>query len=152
MLKSGCKVEEYRLAATSTEALLGFLSVIAAELLRLTYLYRTQPRAPAQKVLRPVQLSVLKAKSPQLPPPLTVAWALESVAWLGGYLQHRRKSPIGIQVLWRGWLKLESLYEGWSLVHQTSREKSEGKPPYSPSGILRQAASLASANQVFQIS
>ena len=32
---------------------------------------------------------------------------------LGGYLGHRRKSPIGIQVLWRGWLQLESLCEGW---------------------------------------
>ena len=67
-----------------------------------------------------------------IPPLLTVAWALESVAWLGGYLQHRRKSPIGIQVLWRGWLKLESLCEGWSLVPQTSREKSEGQAALQP--------------------
>lgn len=31
ILKSGCKAESYRLAATSMEALLGFLTVIAAE-------------------------------------------------------------------------------------------------------------------------
>ena len=29
---------------------------------------------------------------------LTVAWAVEAVAYLGGYLEHRRKTPIGIQV------------------------------------------------------
>jgi len=119
ILKSGCKVESYRLAATSMEALLGFLTVIAAELLRVTYMHRTQPDAPVATVLSPVQLAVLKAKSAKLPKVLTVAWAVEAVARLGGYLAHRRKTPIGIQVLWRGWLKLESLCEGWLLAGQT---------------------------------
>ncbi len=52
----------------------------------------------------PVQLEVLKAASPtKLPKILTVAWAVEAVAYLGGYLEHRRKTPVGIQVLWRAW-------------------------------------------------
>ena len=118
ILKSGCKAESYRLAATSMEALLGFLTVIAAQLLRVTYLHRTQPQAPAETVLSPVQLNVLKAKSAKLPKVLTVTWAVEAVARLGGYLEHRRKTPIGIQVLWRGWLKLASLCEGWLLSGQ----------------------------------
>ncbi len=63
-------------------------------------------------VLNPTQITVLKAKSFKLPKVLTVRWALESVAHLGGYLEHRRKTPIGIQVLWRGWLKLQDLCEG----------------------------------------
>lgn len=116
ILKSGCQAESYRLAATSMEVLLGFLTVIAAELLRVTYLHRTQPQASATTILTPVQLDVLKAKSPKLPTVLTVAWAVEAVARLGGYLEHRRKTPIGIQVLWRGWLKLASLCEGWQLA------------------------------------
>jgi len=70
--------------------------VIAAELLRVTYLHRTQPQAAAETVLSPVQLSVLKAKSTKLPKLLTVAWAVEAVARLG-YLEHRRKTPLGIQ-------------------------------------------------------
>ena len=118
ILKSGCQVESYRLAATSMEAMLGFLTVIAAELLRVTYLNRTQPEAAAAVVLTTVQLDVLKAKSDKLPKMLTVAWAVEAVARLGGYLSHRRKTPIGIQVLWRGWLKLASLCEGWLLAGQ----------------------------------
>ncbi len=43
-------------------------------------------------------------------------WAVEAVARLGGYLEHRRKTPIGIEVLWRGWLKLQDLCEGWQLA------------------------------------
>jgi len=116
LLKSGTQVERYRLAADGMKTLLGFLSVIAVELLQLTYLHRTQPEASVELVLNPTQIAVLKAKSSKLPKVLTVAWALESVARLGGYLEHRRQTPIGIQVLWRGWLKLLDLCEGWHLA------------------------------------
>lgn len=66
--------------------------------------------------MSPVKIEVLKAKSTKFPKVLTVAWAVEAVARLGGYLEHRKKTPIGIQVLWRGWLKLSSLCEGWELA------------------------------------
>ena len=119
IFKSGCQVERYRLAADGMKPLIGFLSVIAVELLQLTYLHRTQPSAPAIVVLNPLQLQVLSAKSPKLPKVLTVSWAVEAVARLGGYLEHRHKTPIGIQVLWRGWLKLHDLCEGWQLAKET---------------------------------
>jgi len=119
LLKSGCQVERYRLAAEGMKPLLGFLCVIAVELLCLTYLKRTQPQMPAEKVLTPIQLQVLKAKSSRLPKTLSVGWAVEAVARLGGYLEHRRKTPIGIQVLWKGWAKLHDLVEGWQLATQT---------------------------------
>ena len=119
ILKSGCQVERYRLAAEGMKSLLGFLSVIAADLLCLTYWQRTQPESPAELVLNSAQLQVLKAKSLRLPKALTVAWAVEAIARLGGYLEHRRKTPIGIQVLWRGWAKLHDLVEGWLLANQT---------------------------------
>lgn len=93
--------------------------MIAVDLLRLTYLQRTQPQMPVEEVLISVQIKVLKAKSLQLPETLTVSWAIEAVARLGGYLEHRRKTPIGIQVLWRGWAKLYDLVEGWQLASQT---------------------------------
>ena len=119
ILKSGCQSEQYRLAADGMKTLLGFLSVIAVELLQVTYLHRTQPEAPAISILNPLQIKVLKAKAPKLPPVLTIAWAVEAVASLGGYLEHRRKTPIGIQVLWRGWLNLHELCEGWRLAKST---------------------------------
>lgn len=119
ILKSGCQVERYRLAGDSMKTLLGFLSVIAVELLQLTYLHRTQPEAAAIEVLNSLQFKVLKAKSPKLPKVLTVSWAIEAISRLGGYLEHRRNTPIGIQVLWRGWLKLHDLCEGWQLAKET---------------------------------
>jgi hypothetical protein len=119
IFKSGCQVERYRLAAEGMKTLIGFLSVIAVELLQLTYLRRTQPSAPAIEILNPLELRILKAKSPKLPKLLTVSWAVEAIARLGGYLEHRSKTPIGIQVLWRGWLKLHDLCEGWQLAKKT---------------------------------
>ncbi|MGB8699072.1 MAG: IS4 family transposase, partial [Thermosynechococcaceae cyanobacterium] len=119
LLKSGCQAESYRLAAEGMKPLLAFLCVIAVDLLRLTYLQRTQPEMPADTVLNTAQIQVLKAKSAQLPQALTVAWAVEAIARLGGYLEHRRKTPIGIQVLWRGWAKLQDLVDGWLLATQT---------------------------------
>ncbi len=119
ILKSGCQAEKYRLAAEGMKSLLGFLSVITVELLRVTYLHRTEPDALAINILNPVQIEVLKAKARKLPPVLTIAWAVEAVASLGGYLEHRRKTPIGIQVFWRGWLTLYELCEGWRLAKST---------------------------------
>ena len=119
LLKSGAQVERYRLAAEGMEPLLGFLSVIAVELFQLTYLHRTDPELPIERVLNSTQVAVLKAKSKKVPRTLTLGWGVEAIARLGGYLEHRRKSPIGIQVLWRGWSKLQDLCEGWSLSAQT---------------------------------
>ena len=116
ILKSGCGAESYRLKGNSMEVLLGFLTSIAAQLLKMTYLNRTQPETSATSVLSELQIQVLQAKSPKsLPSVLTVAWAMQSVARLGGYLEHRKNSPIGITVLWRGWLQLQNLCEGWEL-------------------------------------
>ncbi len=119
VLKSRCQVERYGLAADGMKALVGFLNVIAVELLQLTYLHRTLPCALAIEILNPLQLRILKAKSPKLPKLLTISWAVETVARLGGYLEHRSKIPISIQVLWRGWLKLHDLCEGWQLARET---------------------------------
>jgi hypothetical protein len=122
ILKSGCQAESYRMGGESMSTLLGFLTVIASQLLRMTYLHRNSPDAPAALVLSPVQLDVLLALTPpKLKNPakltLTIDWAIRAIARLGGYLEHRRKTAIGITVLWRGWLQLESLRQGWQL-HQ----------------------------------
>ena len=116
VLKSGTQVEQYRLASEGMKTLLGFLCVTAVELLRVTYLVRTQPQLPAQDIHTPLQIKVLIAKTPKVPKTLTVAWAVQAVARLGGYLEHRRNTPIGIQVLWKGWAKLNDLMEGWQLA------------------------------------
>lgn len=118
VLKSGTQVERYRLAACGMKTLLGFLSVIAVDLLRLTYLHRTQPETPAEQVLSEAQIKVLQAKTLSSSDPVTIGWAVGAIARLGGYLDHRRNTPIGIQVLWRGWAKLQDLVDGWQLAQK----------------------------------
>jgi hypothetical protein len=104
------------------EVLLGFLTNIAAQLLSLTYLNRTEPETPAISILSETQLSVLVAHCPSsVPPMLTVAWATKEIARLGGYLEHRKNSAIGITVLWRGWSQLQQLCLGWTLHARHSR-------------------------------
>ncbi len=120
ILKSGCKAESYRLAGESMSSMLGFLTVIAAQLLRITYLHRNCPHLNAATVLTKVQMDVLLSCTPhQLKKDiqLNIDWAIRAIARLGGYLEHRKNSAIGIQVLWRGWLELETLCQGW-LLHQ----------------------------------
>ncbi len=125
ILKSGCAVESYRLQGSSMEVLLGFLTNIAAKLLKITYLNRTEPKTPARSLLSKTQLEVLKASSVQsIPSVLTVAWAISALARLGGYLEHRKNSPIGITVLWRGWSELQQLSQGWEL-RNTWQQKTE---------------------------
>ena len=89
-------------------------------------LHRTQPTVDAIVILNPLQLRILKAKSPKLPNTLTISWAVQAlvqpaagIARLGGYLEDRHKTPIGIQVVWRGWLKLHDFCEGWQLAKET---------------------------------
>ena len=118
VLKSGTKVERYRLAVSGMKTLIGFLSVIAVDLLRLTYLHRTQPDAPAKDVLTEVKIEGLQDKTPSDSPSLSVGWAIAAIARLGGYLEHRRNSAIGVQVLWRGWAKLQALVDGWLLAQK----------------------------------
>lgn len=75
ILKSGCQAESYRLAATSMEALLGFLTVIAAELLRLTSAVPSSLEAPGRSeilinsLLKCAQHNCRRDKSTQLYPP-----------------------------------------------------------------------------------
>jgi hypothetical protein len=77
IFKSGCQNERYRLAAVGMKTMLGFLSVIAVELLHVTYLHRTQRRIDSEvsselcatrqpdaltiEILNPIQLEILKA-------------------------------------------------------------------------------------------
>ena len=100
ILKSGCQVERYRLAADGMKTLIGFLSVIAVEMSAVNLSTPYQPDSAAIEILNSLQIQVLKAKSPKLPKVLTLAWALNcDRGGRGGYLEHRCKTPIGIQVL-----------------------------------------------------
>lgn len=115
-LKTGCALERRQLESyeSITTALALFLP-IAWQLLLLRALARTQPDRPAELVLSPTQIDVLRAAAPAvaLPPRPSVVQALRAVAYLGG---HFIKRDPGWLVLGRGLEKLLDLEAGWRLA------------------------------------
>lgn len=114
-LKTGCAFEKRQLESyeTLTNAL-GIFLPIAWHLLLLRHQARTTPDEPADRVLSPVQIDVIRARDPKLLPPRpTAADALRAVAYLGG---HFIKRPPGWLVLGRGLEKLLDLETGWRLA------------------------------------
>lgn len=114
-LKSGCAVEKRQLE--SYDALANALAIfipIAWQLLLLRSLHRTRADDPAELVLTPTQIDVLRARLPKLmPASATVDHALRAIAYLGG---HFIKKLPGWQVLGRGFDELLKLEEGWRLA------------------------------------
>jgi hypothetical protein len=120
-LKTGCAFEKRQLESyqTLTNAL-GIFLPIAWHLLLLRHQARTTPDEPAERVLSPVQLEVLRARIPNLLPLRpTAADALRAVAYLGG---HFIKRPPGWLVLGRGLEKLLDLEAGWRLARGMESE------------------------------
>jgi hypothetical protein len=116
-LKTGCAFEKRQLESydTLTRAL-GIFLPIAWHLLLLRHQARSSPDEPAERVLSPVQIDVLRARLPQLLPARpTAADALRAVAYLGG---HFIKRPPGWLVLGRGLEKLLDLEAGWRLARE----------------------------------
>jgi hypothetical protein len=114
-LKTGCAFEKRQLESyeTLTNAL-GIFLPIAWHLLLLRHHARATPQLPAEIVLSPTQLDVLRARIPNvLPARPTAADALRAVAYLGG---HFIKRPPGWLVLGRGLEKLLLLEAGWRLA------------------------------------
>lgn len=114
-LKTGCAFEKRQLESyeTLTNAL-GIFLPIAWHLLLLRHHARSTPDEPAERVLSPVQIDVIRARFPTLLPRVpTAADALRAVAYFGG---HFIKRPPGWQVLARGLEELLAMEVGWRLA------------------------------------
>lgn len=120
-LKTGCAFEKRQLESyeTLTNAL-GIFLPIAWHLLLLRNHARQSPSDPAECVLNPVQIEVLRARVPHLPARLSAADALRAVAYIGG---HYIKRAPGWLVLGRGLEELLLLETGWRLAR-------EAPPPF----------------------
>jgi hypothetical protein len=114
-LKTGCAFEKRQLESYDTlTTALGIFLPIAWHLLLLRHQARSEPAAPADRVLSPVQIEILRARLPTMMPSTpTAADALRAVAYLGG---HFIKRPPGWLVLGRGLEKLLDLELGWRLA------------------------------------
>lgn len=113
--KSGvCRVEETQLRERShIERWATIQASVAMRVVRLTYLARTRPQAPATlELTRPEILATLLLRNPsgfsldQIP---TIGQVVRWLADLGGYTGKSSGGPAGMIVITRGLLRIESL-------------------------------------------
>jgi hypothetical protein len=122
-LKTGTKIEESQLTtAHSIEALLAIHSVIAVELLQLKLLARTRPDEPiTEDTITPPMLAVLETQHRRPDRGWTNASLLSAIAQMGGYLARKHDGPPGWLSIWRGWLRLSFMAEGYLLALEQQR-------------------------------
>jgi hypothetical protein len=121
-LKSGCQMEEKQLrTADRLQRLLAVYSIVAWQLLWLTYQARQTPDAPCTLALTTPQWQALYAfvqrttLLPQSPPSLreVVRW----IGQLGGFIGRKGDGEPGVKVLWRGWSRLLDITDMWLLSY-----------------------------------
>lgn len=126
VLKTGCRIEErqFHTAERLTTAL-ALYSLIACQLLRLTYQARATPDVPCTVVLTTAEWQALHAHTHHTPvvpaTPPSLREALRAIARLGGFLGRRSDGEPGVQVLWQGLTRLRDLAAMWSLLHGDAR-------------------------------
>lgn len=111
-LKSGCKVEE--LQSESAEKLMKLVviySIIALQIMLLSYIARTRPDEPCEQYLTEEEWKILYRvanKTKKLPTEApTIYEAVVMIAKLGGFPGRKSDGFPGVTVIWRG---LTSLY------------------------------------------
>ena len=124
-LKSGCRIEELQLETLDRlHRALTVYCVVAWRLLYLTYMARMQPDAPCTGFLSDSEWQVLYCmthRSRKLPPsPPNLQTAVIWIARLGGFLARKGDGFPGVQVLWRGYRRLQDMVATWDLLRTTN--------------------------------
>jgi hypothetical protein len=128
VLKSGCQLESIHLQSVPRiEKYIALSLIVAWKTMLATYLPREYPDAPCTLVFTDVEWKLAyrmayekKRPLPKEIPTLKEVSAL--VANLGGYIL-KKKTPPGIQSMWRGIIRLMDMVEGYDLAHDFSQEK-----------------------------
>lgn len=117
-LKSGTHIEDSQLSsADGIEPLLALHAVIAVDLLQLKLLANTHPNKVIDKELLSAEaLQILEAQFGCPESGWNYAAAIQAIARMGGYLGRKHDGPPGWLSIWRGWLKLTMLLEGYLLA------------------------------------
>lgn len=119
-VKTGCAYESRQLESAHTlQALLAYTLLVAYAMLLMRALSRLGRDEPAENLLSPTQLLVLRAKVARLPDEPTVREALLAIAAMGGHLKNN--GDPGWRTLSRGWAKLLALEEGYAVAQALLR-------------------------------
>lgn len=118
VLKSGCRIEERRLASVSAiQRFLSLANIVAWRLLFLTYSGRILPDLPCSVALHDNEWKALYCfiNKTNLPPssPPNLQQAIRWIAQLGGFLARTRDGNPGVKVLWKGWQRLTDILHSW---------------------------------------
>lgn len=126
-LKTGCGAETRQLhEAERVERFLAVCTVLSWAMLALRDAARATPSPPATCVLSAVQLTLLSALRPSLPPQPTAHQALRALASLGGFLGRKGDGEPGWRTLWRGLQKLLAAEDGYRLALAVSCSQDSG--------------------------
>jgi hypothetical protein len=117
--KTGCAIEDMQF--TTEEALqpmIALLSVVSVQLLNLRAAARRPDAAtrPAEEVVHEDYVAVLSAWRYKEVRKLTVHEFFFALGRLGGHQNRKRDRQPGWLVLWRGWMKLQSMVEGAAVI------------------------------------
>jgi hypothetical protein len=113
----GCNAEQLQMEdAQHLKLALALYYITAWRLLYISYLARTQPDAPTELILSPMEIEVITAI--EKGPVTTIAAAIRAIAKLGGYEPYKNGPPPGVKRLWIGLRRLEDMAEGWALAMQ----------------------------------
>ena len=118
-LKTGCRIEELRLATADRLAnCIALCSVVAWRVSWLTMLSREAPGADPAAVFTDAERYLLEKTAPDTKrkAPRDLDFYLRAVARLGGYLDRTSDPPPGTTVIWRGFSRLADLVEGTRLA------------------------------------
>lgn len=121
VLKSGCEIEELQeREAERLKKLILMYSIIAIEILSLTYLARETPDAPCALFFKQEEWQVLHRIAnrttvvPHAVP--TIHEAVACLAKLGGFLGRKSDGEPGVQVIWKGLRELRIVVEHYKFL------------------------------------
>lgn len=118
-LKTGCRIEEMRLATAERLAnCIALCCIVAWRVSWLTMLSRDAPTADPAAVFTEEERHMLDQATPKTKRhvPRNLKFYVRAVARLGGYLDRASDAPPGTTVIWRGFSRLADLVEGARLA------------------------------------
>ncbi len=119
-LKTGCRIEESQLKyAGRILVLLGFLGVIATQLLALRQWARLEPNVPAIERVDSRMLQLVSAYYRLKNPTLREFWVC--VARLGGFLARKGDGDPGWLTIWEGYNRLQDMVLGAEIFNKLVR-------------------------------
>ena len=124
-LKTGCRIEELRLATADRLAnCIALCCVVSWRVSWMTMLGREVPKASPAAVFTDTERQLLERTAPESKQklPRDLDFYVRLVARLGGYLDRTSDAPPGTTVIWRGLSRLADLVEGARIAETPSSE------------------------------